>query len=73
MISALSAAGGVCAAGEIFSWAAVAPSSQLFSSTIRQTGDASTIALTFDDGPNPAVTPALLTLLDRYEVKRHFS
>jgi peptidoglycan/xylan/chitin deacetylase (PgdA/CDA1 family) len=28
--------------------------------------------LTFDDGPNPAVTPALLDLLDRYQAKATF-
>jgi peptidoglycan-N-acetylglucosamine deacetylase len=71
-IAALAAAGGVCAAGGIFSWAAVAPSSELFGSTIRRTGDSSTIALTFDDGPNPAVTPALLDLLSQREVKATF-
>ena len=72
MLGPLFAAGSVCAAGGIFSWAAVAPSSQLFGPTIRQTGDKSTIALTFDDGPNPAVTPALLDLLDRYEARATF-
>lgn len=30
------------------------------------------MALTFDDGPNPSVTPALLDLLDRYQVKATF-
>jgi peptidoglycan-N-acetylglucosamine deacetylase len=72
MISALTVAGGICAAGGMFSWGAVAPSSQLFGSTICRTADRSTIALTFDDGPNPSVTPALLTLLDRYNVKATF-
>jgi len=72
LIGPLFAAGGLCAAGGIFSWAAVAPSSQLFGPTIRQTGDKSTIALTFDDGPNPAITPALLDLLDRYEARATF-
>jgi peptidoglycan-N-acetylglucosamine deacetylase len=56
----------------MFSWAAVAPSSQIFGSTIRHTRDARTLGLTFDDGPNPAVTPALLELLDRYEAKATF-
>ena len=64
-ISALAAAGAVCAAGGTFAWAAVAPSSELFGPTIRRTGSASTIALTFDDGPNPAVTPRLLDVLNR--------
>ncbi len=71
-IPALLTAGGIFAAGGTFAWGAAAPSSQLFGSTIRHTGDASTIALTFDDGPNPAVTPSLLNLLDRYNVKATF-
>jgi peptidoglycan-N-acetylglucosamine deacetylase len=58
--------------GGILSWAAVAPSSQMFGSTVRHTGDASTIALTFDDGPNPSVTPTLLRLLDRHNAKATF-
>ena len=66
------AAGGTCAAGGIFSWAAVAPSSQIFGSTIRRLGNASSIALTFDDGPNPAITPELLDLLDRHHAKASF-
>jgi peptidoglycan/xylan/chitin deacetylase (PgdA/CDA1 family) len=65
-------AGGVCAAGGLFSWAAVAPSSQLFGPTVRRTGNQSVIALTFDDGPNPAITPTLLDLLDRYEARATF-
>lgn len=72
MLLALAAAGGSCAVGGTLSWAAVAPSSQLFGPTIRRTGDASTIALTFDDGPNPAATPALLALLERYNAKATF-
>jgi len=72
MLPAYLAAGGACAAGGIFSWAAMAPSAQLFGPTIRRTGNASTMALTFDDGPNPAVTPALLDLLGRHDAKATF-
>jgi peptidoglycan-N-acetylglucosamine deacetylase len=72
MNATLLTAGGVCGASGAFAWAAVAPSAQLFGSTIRRTGNASTIALTFDDGPNPAVTPALLDLLDRHHAKATF-
>ena len=32
----------------------------------------SAIALTFDDGPNPAITPNLLDLLDRHKVRATF-
>jgi peptidoglycan/xylan/chitin deacetylase (PgdA/CDA1 family) len=68
----LLAAGGACAAAGIFSWGAVAPSSQLFGPTIRRTGDSSAVALTFDDGPNPAVTPSLLDLLGRQNARATF-
>jgi peptidoglycan-N-acetylglucosamine deacetylase len=49
-------------------WAAASPSSQLFGPTVRRlpAGSASrAIALTFDDGPNPAATPNLLDVLER--------
>ena len=71
-LPAVLATGAACAAAGIFSWAAVAPSSQIFGPTIRRTGDASTMALTFDDGPNPAVTPDLLGLLDRHQARATF-
>jgi peptidoglycan/xylan/chitin deacetylase (PgdA/CDA1 family) len=44
----------------------------VFGRTIRETAIADGVALTFDDGPNPAITPALLDLLDRYEAKATF-
>jgi peptidoglycan-N-acetylglucosamine deacetylase len=65
-------AGAVCAGSGVFSWAAVAPSSQLFGPTTRHTGDPKSIALTFDDGPNPVVTPSLLELLARHDVRATF-
>ena len=61
-----------CAAAGIYSWAACVPSAQLFGRTIRRTGDAKTVGLTFDDGPNPAVTPQLLDLLDAHSVRGTF-
>lgn len=69
---ALVGAGGICAGAGLLSWAAVAPSAQVFGRTVRRTGDDSTIALTFDDGPNPAITPALLDLLDVHDVSATF-
>jgi len=69
---ALLGAAGLCAAGGVFSWAAVAPSAQLFGPTLRHTGDSSAVALTFDDGPNPAATPALLNLLERHGASATF-
>jgi peptidoglycan/xylan/chitin deacetylase (PgdA/CDA1 family) len=65
-------AGGGCAAAGTYSWASVVPSAQLFGPTIRRTGNDGTIGLTFDDGPNPAVTPQLLELLDRHQVRATF-
>jgi peptidoglycan/xylan/chitin deacetylase (PgdA/CDA1 family) len=57
---------GMCA------WSAVHPSSQVFGPTRRKTPRGRTLALTFDDGPNPSVTPALLDLLDRYQARATF-
>jgi len=72
ILPALAVAGGLGAATGILAWGAVAPSSQFFGPTITHTGNPSALALTFDDGPNPAVTPALLELLDRYQARATF-
>ena len=67
------ALGGVAvAAAGITAWSAVAPSAQLFGPTIWRTSSSRKIALTFDDGPNPAVTPRLLELLGRHSVRATF-
>jgi peptidoglycan/xylan/chitin deacetylase (PgdA/CDA1 family) len=57
---------GICA------WGACHPSSQLFGCTQRRTGRERTIALTFDDGPNPAATPRLLDVLERNDARATF-
>ncbi len=61
----------VAAAGAgLAAWAAMHPAAQLFGPTIRrvpQSLGAGTLALTFDDGPNPAITPRLLDLLSKYD------
>jgi peptidoglycan-N-acetylglucosamine deacetylase len=67
----LVSAGAMTAAG-VATWGAIASSAQLFGPTVRHTGTGSRLALTFDDGPNPAVTPSLLGLLDRYAVRATF-
>jgi len=69
---ALCATAGAIGASATFAWGSVAPSAQLFGPTIRRTGDPLTIALTFDDGPNPAATSPLLDLLDRHRVQATF-
>src|SRR5207253_6233305 len=58
--------GGVAAYGAVF------PRSQLFGPTIYRTNSPRKLAITFDDGPNPAITPQLLDLLDRYQAKATF-
>ncbi|MBI3661518.1 MAG: polysaccharide deacetylase family protein [Acidobacteria bacterium] len=53
-------------------WGALVPRAQLFGRTIRHTGKPGTLALTFDDGPNPALTPRLLRLLEEHHVRATF-
>lgn len=53
-------------------YGAVYPRSQLFGHAVYQTDRANKLALTFDDGPNPAITPKLLDLLDRHNAKATF-
>jgi peptidoglycan/xylan/chitin deacetylase (PgdA/CDA1 family) len=59
-------------AAGIASWAGVYPTSQLFGPTLHHTSRPGAIALTFDDGPNPSVTPQLLSLLERRHVHATF-
>jgi peptidoglycan/xylan/chitin deacetylase (PgdA/CDA1 family) len=63
-------AAGACAG--VAAWGAVSATSELFGPTLHHTPDASQIALTFDDGPNPACTPQLLSLLERHRVSATF-
>ena len=71
LLPAIVSSGAAAAAG-ITAWGAVAPSSELFGPTVRRTSSSRKIALTFDDGPNPAVTPRLLELFDRHSVRATF-
>ena len=49
------------------------PTAQIYGSTICRNPDAGRkIALTYDDGPNPAYTPKLLALLDRFGARATF-
>src|SRR6266849_4639909 len=64
--AAVIATGGVAAYGAAF------PRAQLFGPTICRTNSLRKLAITFDDGPNPAITPKLLDLLDRYQAKATF-
>src|SRR5258708_20081529 len=53
-------------------YCAVYPRSQMFGMTICRTSGARKLAITFDDGPNPAITPKLLDLLDQFQAKASF-
>lgn len=60
------------AAGGTVVWAALSPESQIFGETMIAPKRPDEIALTFDDGPNPAVTPQLLEVLARAGVRASF-
>jgi peptidoglycan-N-acetylglucosamine deacetylase len=60
------------AAGGTVAWAALSPESQLFGRTLIAPKRPDEIALTFDDGPNPEVTPRLLEVLARAGVRASF-
>lgn len=60
------------AAAGLTAYGAAYPRSQLFGSTICRTNSPCKLALTFDDGPNPAITPKLLNLLDQYKARATF-
>jgi peptidoglycan/xylan/chitin deacetylase (PgdA/CDA1 family) len=56
----------------VFAYGCVHPRAQLFGPTICCTNSCGKLAITFDDGPNPAITPKLLDLLDRHEARATF-
>jgi peptidoglycan/xylan/chitin deacetylase (PgdA/CDA1 family) len=65
---------GAVAAG--LAYGAMVPSSQLFGPTLtaprNKPGEPGELALTFDDGPNPACTPRLLDMLAAHNVRATF-
>ncbi|MET0761788.1 MAG: polysaccharide deacetylase family protein, partial [Thermoleophilaceae bacterium] len=64
---------GTAAAAGVAYFHAQWPTSQVYGATIcRGSSDRRRIALTYDDGPNPAYTPALLELLERNGAKATF-
>jgi peptidoglycan/xylan/chitin deacetylase (PgdA/CDA1 family) len=62
-------AGGVA---EVVAYGAVFPRAQLFGPTIFRTRSGKQLALTFDDGPNPPITPQLLDLLAKHNARATF-
>jgi len=53
-------------------YGAVNPRSELFGPIIWRTKSPRKLAITFDDGPNPKITPELLNLLDRFHARATF-
>src|ERR1700722_17621933 len=72
LTTALSLSGAVVTAGALVTHAALGPESQLFGRTVIAGRDPSEIALTYDDGPNPAATPQLLDVLARHNARATF-
>jgi peptidoglycan-N-acetylglucosamine deacetylase len=68
----LTAPAALAAAGFTIYYGAVDPGSQLFGRTVRHTSSPRRLAITFDDGPNPTITPKFLEFLDRQQVRATF-
>ncbi len=64
--------GAVAALAGAFAYASRWPGSQIFGRTLIAPRRPGELALTFDDGPNPAWTPQLLDILARHGVKATF-
>jgi peptidoglycan-N-acetylglucosamine deacetylase len=60
------------AAAGFVAYGGVYPRAQLFGPTVCRTNSPRKLAVTFDDGPNPEITPKLLDLLDRYKAASTF-
>jgi peptidoglycan-N-acetylglucosamine deacetylase len=63
-------AAGLAAGG--YAYASMWPGSDLFGKAMRAPRRARELALTFDDGPNPAWTPKLLDILSEHEIHATF-
>ena len=72
VIAGLGALGVVGLAVGGFQYASLWPGSQLFGHTLIAPLRPGELALTFDDGPNPACTPRLLDILAEHDVRATF-
>ena len=68
----IAVAAALAATTGVVGYAALWPPSQLFGKVLVAGSDPSEIALTYDDGPNPAATERLLEVLARHEVHATF-
>jgi peptidoglycan/xylan/chitin deacetylase (PgdA/CDA1 family) len=64
----IAAPAAVAAAIGLVAYAGRYPDSEIFGPAITHTNSPRKLAVTFDDGPNPMITPKLLDLLDRHKV-----
>jgi len=62
----------VAACAGVIAYAATYPRAQLFGETLCRTNSPRKLAITFDDGPNPSLTPKLLDLLAKHEARATF-
>ena len=69
---AIAASAAVASLSGVAAYGAAWPRSQIFGRTIYSTNSPRKLALTFDDGPNPAITPQLLTLLEHHQARATF-
>jgi peptidoglycan/xylan/chitin deacetylase (PgdA/CDA1 family) len=68
----IAAAAALAATAGALAYAALWPPSQLFGKVLVAGPNPNEIALTYDDGPNPAATERLLEVLARHEVRATF-
>jgi peptidoglycan/xylan/chitin deacetylase (PgdA/CDA1 family) len=68
----LAAPGALVVAGGMIGYAAAHPSSHLFGPALQRTNSAKKLAITFDDGPNPAITPKLFDLFEQHSGRATF-
>ncbi|HET6170635.1 MAG TPA: polysaccharide deacetylase family protein [Terracidiphilus sp.] len=68
----IGAAAAVSFAAGGYAYAAMWPASQIFGEALIAPRRAGELALTFDDGPNPAWTPRLLDILATHDVRATF-
>jgi peptidoglycan/xylan/chitin deacetylase (PgdA/CDA1 family) len=62
----------IAGAAGLTAYAGINPRSQIFGRTTYRTNSPRKLAITFDDGPNPSITPKLLDLLDKHKTKATF-
>lgn len=65
----------VAGAVGVAAWGAWHPAARIYGPVLNRVapaGGAKRVALTFDDGPNPAITPRLLDLLEKHRARATF-